>query len=107
MILEILVELYNEYIKKNPSKKTKDDLIKFIVDVVNFSDKNLEEFDQDQDEVIEHLYETIIETGKKFEYRITEVEIGVIWFYKYKDNNGFDLVKYSYEWEINRSLNDQ
>lgn len=42
-MLEILVELYKAYIKKHPLKNTKDDLIIFILDVSNFSDKNLEE----------------------------------------------------------------
>ena len=106
-ILEILVELYNEYIKKHPSKNTKDDFIKFILDVSNFSDKNLKEFDQDQDEVIEHLYDTIIKTGEKFEYDITELDIGVICYYKYPDDKGFELIKYSYEFDENRKPKDQ
>jgi len=43
--------------------------------------------------MIEFLYDTIIETGKNFGF-----EIGVIIYFKYRDNDKFDLLKHSYEY---------
>ena len=110
-IVGILEELYNDYIEKYPLKNTKDDLINFILDVLNFSDKNLEETypelknkntigDIECSTAIQDLYETIIEigNGKEFNYNITELEIGVICYNKYKDSPHFIKLIDSYEY---------
>ena len=46
---------------------------------------------------------TLQETGKKFNYDITEFEIGLICYHKYQDSDGFDYIKYSYQFYIQPS----